>query len=133
MENCIALLKSHNIKVTHQRIGVCKVIFDSDSHYSAEEIFDKVKIEIPTISLATVYSILDFFKEKRLISEIKIKFDRSCYERRLDLHHHFLCKKCGKILDLNIKPCHALETGSVEGHSIEDLKGYFYGICKDCK
>ena len=64
---------------------------------------------------------------------IKIDFDKSLYERRDDAHHHFSCKNCGQIFDVDMPICGALKNCAIEGHKIEDFQGYFYGICHACQ
>ena len=132
MQKAIDILKGKNIKLTHQRVEVYKFFKDGCGHLSAEEIYEKVKTKIPTISLATVYTILDLFKQKGLIAELKIRSDKSCFDARIDSHHHFLCRKCENIFDIDIPLCSTLENKEVNGHHIESARGYFYGTCKNC-
>ncbi len=132
MSSASQLLKEKNIRVTPQRIAVYKILKDTHKHLTAEEIYSKIKKMFPRISLATVYAILDFFKNKNLIQEVKIKFDKSCFDIRVEPHHHFLCKKCKKIFDVDIPPCKTLKKKEVDGHMILEFQGYFYGICKWC-
>ena len=99
----------------------------------AEEIFGKAKDMFPAISLATVYSVLDLLKEKKLIQEIRIDFHKSRYDKISERHHHFQCKQCGMIYDVDMPLCHNLEQSEVNGHKIEEFHGYFYGICSTCR
>ncbi|MDD3296769.1 MAG: Fur family transcriptional regulator [Candidatus Omnitrophica bacterium] len=133
MNNIIERLKASDIRITPQRVMVYQVLAAGKKHLTVEEIYERIKPKAPAISLATIYTILEAFKEKNLISEIRIKFDKSCFEARVDFHHHFYCQSCGKIFDIDITPCAVLEKKEVNGHSIESLQGYFYGICRDCK
>jgi len=73
-------------------------------HLTAEDIYAKIKEEFPSLSLATVYSILEIFRRAELIGEIRINFDKFCFDIRTDLHHHFLCRQSGEIFDVDI-PC----------------------------
>lgn len=129
----IPILKKNNIRITPQRLLVYKILTDDKGHLTAEEIYEKVKPKLPAVSLATVYTVLELFKEKHLVNEIRIQFDKSCFEAKVDAHHHFFCRICKKIFDICMKPCHTLEKKEVEGHAIEKLQGYFYGLCKNCK
>jgi len=133
MKESVKILKGSNIRITPQRLGVYKILSQEVRHLTAEEIYEKIKKRFPGVSLATVYTILELFKEKKLVQEIRIKIDKSCFEARVDRHHHFLCKKCGQIFDVDIAPCLSLEKKEVDGHLIEEHQGYFYGICRICK
>ena len=102
MDKVISILRKYDIKTTHQRIQVYKALLDSKGHLTAEEIYEKIKPKVPSVSLATVYKTLSFFKEKGLLNEIRIKFDKSCFEARSDFHHHFFCRECKKIYHIDM-------------------------------
>ena len=133
MENSLKVLRDHDIKPTQQRLEVYRILLKKGKHLNVEEIHGRIKARMPAISLATVYTIVDLFKQKHLINEIRIQFDKSCFEARIDPHHHFLCKKCKKVFDLSMEPCEALKQREIEVNLIEELQGYFYGSCKDCR
>ncbi|MBD3246861.1 MAG: hypothetical protein GF333_07645 [Candidatus Omnitrophica bacterium] len=133
MERIIELFKERNIRVTPQRVGVMQTLYPSQEHLTVEGIHAKVKPQFPNISLATVYTILELFKEKKLVREIRVRFDRSLYESRVDPHHHFHCTQCGQTYDVDIDLCPTLKKQRIDGHSINDFHGYFYGICRSCR
>ena len=133
MKKSVEILKENNIKVTPQRLGVYNILLKGNRHYKAEEIYDKVTKEFPTISLGTVYSILEILKERGLVEEIRIDFQRSYFDVAKERHHHFQCKRCKKIYDVDMPHCEALKKGVVAGHKIEEFQGYFYGICSKCR
>ena len=128
----LSVLRDKEIKITPQRIGVLKILKEGRRHFTVEDIYGEIKKAFPSISLATVYSILELFREKMLVQEIRIDFNRSRFEPRVDKHHHFLCSRCGEIFDIDIPECPTLEKGKVGGHVIESHHGYFYGVCKNC-
>ncbi len=129
--DAIEILNNKGIRITPQRLAVYKVLKDK-CHATAEEIYEHTKKEFPMMSFATVYSILELFKEKGLAEEIKIDFNKSTFDIRTDGHHHFMCKNCGRIYDIDIPPCDTLAKGRINGHRIESFQGYFYGVCKEC-
>jgi len=132
MEKVAKILKGRNIRATNQRILVYKLLSENLQHFTVEKIYEKIRKSIPVVSLATVYAVLDLFKDKGLIEEIRIKSDRASYSARVCIHHHFLCRECNMIFDIDILPCPTLKKKKVNGHKIEELQGYFYGICKKC-
>ena len=133
MKDLIQNLKGKHIRVTPQRLGVYEILYNEKKHLTVNDIYARIKSRFPGISLATIYAILKLFSEKKVANEIRISFEKSCFEARTDSHHHFYCKKCLKILDIDLHPCPALQQESVNGHVIEKLQGYFYGICRNCK
>ena len=133
MEDGINVLKKHNIRITPQRLGVYRLLCNKNRHLTAENIYRKMKVDFPAVSLATVYSILELYAEKNLIKQISIDSNKFYFDGRTELHHHFRCRKCGRIYDIDITPCATLQARQVDGHDIEDLHGYFYGLCFNCK
>ncbi|UCC94998.1 MAG: transcriptional repressor [Candidatus Omnitrophota bacterium] len=127
------ILKKHKIRITPQRVEVYELLLKGGNHMTAEQIYEKIKKKLPAVSLATIYTTLELLQKKNLIKEIRITFDKSCFEAHTEPHHHFLCKKCSAIYNIDIRPCPALEKRQVDSHSIEEFHGYFYGICEKCR
>jgi len=132
MNETSQILRDKNIKVTPQRLSVY-MAFNGKGHLSVDEVCQRARKSVPAISLGTVYSILENFKNKGIVSEIKIDFEKSLYELKNSTHHHFLCRQCKKIFDVEMPVCSALKNCAIEGHKIEDFQGYFYGTCRDCQ
>jgi Fur family transcriptional regulator, peroxide stress response regulator len=53
------------------------------------------------------------------------------YELTEKLHHHFLCRNCGEIIDIDID-CPYCQTMMIGNHKVEEIIGYFKGICEKC-
>ena len=133
MKQSEQILRNRDIKITPQRLAVYGVFKNAKGHFSAEDVYQAVQAKVPAISLGTVYAILENFTSKNLINEIKIDFEKSLYERADKDHHHFLCRECKTIFDIEMPACATLKCKSVQGHRIENFQGYFYGTCKDCQ
>lgn len=132
MEESLKILKENNIRVTQQRIEVYKLLLKNDRYLTVGEIYKIIRAKVPAISVATIYSILGLLKKKELIKQIRIKFNKSCFGTAKNFYHHFLCKECGKVFDVGMLPCSVLVNKKIDGHSIEELQGYFYGKCRKC-
>ena len=57
---------------------------------------------------------------------------KSRFDCRIEPHHHFFCRKCGYICDLDIKGCTLAGKKMMDGHKIEELRQYVIGICSKC-
>lgn len=133
-------LKRTGFKITPQRRAIIEVLLENNHyHLSSEEIYDKVRESCPEIGLATVYRTVRILDEVDAIS--KLNLDDGCirYELKLDdetghNHHHLICKKCGKILEVkddlldNIEK----EIEAEYGFRIKDHDLKFYGYCSEC-
>lgn len=134
MEKIKFLLEEKGIKPTYQRLKVLEYMSKNImSHPTAEMIYTELIKEIPTISMTTVYNALSAFLEKGLINGVTITGTEVRYDLNVKSHHHFLCKKCNKIIDIDV-PCQFAEKQDkiIDGHRIEEIHGYFKGTCKDC-
>lgn len=128
------ILIEKGIKPTYHRLKILKYIYKNIvSHPNVEVIYDALKDDIPTISMTTIYNTLNAFLKKGLVSSVIITGTEMRYDYNTSHHHHFLCRKCGKIFDIDIEcPYVTDERSSISGHGIEELHGYFKGICKNC-
>lgn len=124
-------LKSKKIKPTYIRLRILDYLETNKVHPTAEAIYKVLIREIPTISRTSVYNTLNVFYEKGLITPLFITGLEARFDSNISPHHHFLCEKCGQIINLDIE-CDYFKKGSVKGHRITELHGYFKGICNDC-
>jgi Fe2+ or Zn2+ uptake regulation protein len=125
-------LAQKGLKSTYQRILILDYLHaNSNKHFTAELIYEKLSKRAPTLSLTTVYNTLSSFVEAGLVSAITITGTEVRYELTTTPHHHLLCKQCGRIIDINIK-CPNANRKNIQGYKIDEVHGYFKGICKDC-
>ncbi len=133
METFKNMLKDKGIKPTYQRLKILEYMCDNTkSHPTVEMIYEKLSKNIPTMSLTTVYNTLNALLEKGLVSAVTITGTEARFDINARSHHHFLCKECGKIIDVNVECPFAMGEKSISGHRIEEVHGYFKGTCEDC-
>ncbi len=135
MEKYVEILKEKDLKVTHQRIEILKYLDDHRTHPTADEIYQELKKTNPALSKTTVYNSLEILKKAGIIQNLSICRSESRYDFDRDMHHHFLCTKCERIYDIDFK-CPNMDKIHdkirEEGHQINEVHGYFKGICKNC-
>lgn len=93
--------QKHNIKVTPQRTVIFKELMRSNDHPSADHLYKKVKKILPNISFDTVYRTISTFADIGIVNVVEGHGDPKRFDPNLDLHHHFRCLKCNKIVDFN--------------------------------
>ncbi len=93
------LCQRFGIKLTYQRLEIFRVLLSSNNHPSAEEVYERVKEKVPTISLDTVYRTLSTFEQLGLIRKIHGPDDRARFDPNNKKHYHLVCLKCYKITD----------------------------------
>ena len=128
------MLKEKGIKPTYQRLKILEYMGNNlNNHPTVEMVYEELLKDNPTLSLTTVYNTLNNFLEKGLVFGVTITGTEVRYDFDTKSHHHFLCKICGQIKDIDIKCAYAQgEKKTVSGHRIDEVHGYFKGICKDC-
>ncbi|MBL9214901.1 MAG: transcriptional repressor [Opitutaceae bacterium] len=107
IENHAALcerLKSCDVRPTPQREIVLKVILEKRDHPTADEIFARVKSQLPTISLATVYNCLETLVQCGLIRQVNLERAPTRYCPNLHEHAHFHDEQTGRIHDVDLPP-----------------------------
>ena len=125
--------RTMGIKLTPQRLAILEFLEDNKSHPSAEEIYLEVKQKYPMMSFATVYNTIEALKKKGNLIELTIDPVRRRYDPDTGYHHHLICTRCRKIIDIHAElsvdiPEEDRASFDIEGNHIE-----FYGICSDCK
>lgn len=120
--------------LTKQRQAVLQVIRDSDSHLTANEVFEDARRILPGISFATVYNSLRFLKEQGMIGEVRFGNDAARFDRKLARHDHAICSHCGKLVDLDLPiPQELLRKGErLSKFKADSLEVILRGVCPDC-
>ena len=100
-------------------------------HPTAEEVYEYLQGEFPTIGRATVFRNLSVLAEEGRIVKLFFPDEVAHYDANIDGHYHFVCKRCAKIIDLRTKAPIALPQ-DLSFH-VETQEVNFYGQCKECQ
>lgn len=99
----VALPTVAGLRLTRQRQEVYNILIEKRDHPTAQEVFERVKERIPSISLATVYNCLDALVEHRLARQVNFDREPSRFCPNLEEHGHFSDANSGKIFDIAFK------------------------------
>lgn len=136
LDRMLSKLREHKFRITPQRIAVLRILAGSRDHPSVEGIFDQVKKDFPTTSLATVYKTVTLLKQLNEVLELGVQDRGNRYDGNKPYPHpHLICTQCRKIIDPELESFEevakelALETGfHITSHRLD-----FFGICSDCQ
>ena len=135
-EAIIAKLKEDHKKLTPQRLAIAKILSRSKGHPSVESIYDQLKFDFPTMSLATVYRNVMTIKSLGEALELGFPDGRNRYDGNKPYPHpHVICVKCKKIIDpelITLKDMTA-ELADETGFKILSHRLDFFGICEACR
>ncbi|MBQ6059055.1 MAG: transcriptional repressor [Clostridia bacterium] len=122
-------------RYSKKREAILRIVSSTKSHPSAKWVYDQIQKEYLDISLATVYRNLALFKQDGRVACIAVVDGEERFDGNVEPHSHFVCRSCGKIIDLDLETFHHLER-EVEhqtGASVDSSSILFYGTCADCK
>lgn len=95
-------LAQAGLRSTRQREVVYNAILSKRDHPTADEIFARVKSEMPTISLATVYNCLDTLVQCHLVKQVHLERESTRFCPNLSEHAHFHDNDTGQVFDVQL-------------------------------
>lgn len=118
---------------TVQKSIIFNAISKMNNHPSAEEVYEYINTENPSISKATVYRVLAGLSENNKIKRIACFNGADRYDYNLTSHCHLLCRKCNRLFDVDISVGNLdKEEKIIDGAKILGYKIIFDGYCKIC-
>lgn len=107
----------------------------SCEHPSADMIYEALHTEMSNLSLGTVYRNLGQLERAGKIQMVATVAGKERYDARCDCHAHFVCKKCGAVMDLD--EIDIAETRRICGAerfpAVERVSVVFEGVCDSCE
>ena len=127
------LCKESGLALTHQR----QVIFDMLAgmhHPSPDEVFEKVRTAIPSISHATVYKTLHTFVEHGILRELSPHHGTLRVDMGSEPHHHVICTRCKSVMDVEEEVIGTVKVkgGLPKGFQVERVAVEVQGVCGKC-
>lgn len=136
LEDIIGKLRARSCRITPQRVAIIRTFLNSDEHPSVERVFEQVRRDFPTTSLATVYKTVSLLKDVGEILEIGFADGGNRYDgHRPTPHPHLICTRCRKIMDPEVSLLEQLtaEVERTSGYRVVSHQLEFFGICPDCQ
>ncbi len=127
--------RSAGLKVTQQRMAVYSMLAQTEAHPTPEDVFEAIRPELPLVSLATVYKILDQFHRAGFVRKVSTEGQAARYDAKMDPHHHLMCTSCGAIYDVQLQTEPDL-AGTLPASANFDVARYdviFHGECGMCR
>lgn len=119
---------------SRQREIILNTLKENVVHPTAEYLYDVLKKENPSISLATLYRNLNQLAENGIIKKIDGLESSSHYDHNTHEHYHFICNDCKKVYDISADVAPELVKKAQEetGFTITGYDIVFHGTCKNC-
>ncbi|BBZ63973.1 Fur family transcriptional regulator [Mycolicibacterium monacense] len=131
-----ARLRASGLRVTAPRLAVLSAL-EQAPHSTADDVAKQVREALGKVSTQAIYDVLRACVSAGLVRRIEPAGSSARYETRIgDNHHHLVCRRCGRVADVDCivgaAPClgHApLE----DGFTVDEAEVVFWGTCADCR
>jgi len=127
-------LRRSGHRVTSQRVILHRALRELDRHTSAEDVRRAATDRLPHLSLPTVYAALELFERLGLVRRIDAGTGTVLYDARREEHHHFACRGCGRVIDVDASPDLAVAADAARsaGLTVEGAQVLLTGLCDRC-
>ena len=136
LNQMLSKLKEHGFRLTPQRLTVLKVLAVSEGHPAVEQIYETVRADFPTTSIATIYKTVNLLKQLNEVLELGFPDGSNRYDGHKPYPHpHVICTECKKIIDPNLGSLKDLTNEVIKetGFQILNHRVDFFGTCRDCQ
>lgn len=125
-------LKKRNLRVSTQRIKILEYLICNRNHQTADQIYNALHPDLPTLSKTTVYNTLKALTQAGMVRELDIDDHETRYDIARENHGHFKCESCGTIYDFAVDMKGLLKNNDLIGFQIRDRNVYLKGLCPRC-
>ena len=135
-DNFISTLKLSGMRLTPQRIAICKYLSETSDHPTSAMIFEQIRAQYPSLSLMTVYNTLERLVNLGLVNSLGNAGDDNVhYDGNTSSHINLACISCHKIVDIDSPQILNLdqEVSDTSGFKLLGVRMMYYGLCPDCQ
>ncbi|WP_437969672.1 transcriptional repressor [Sorangium sp. So ce260] len=135
-------MRSSGLKLTPQRLAIVRELAADPTHPTAQELFERLRPTLPTMSFATVYNTLDALASAGLCVALSLSPGASRFDPNMEAHHHAVCDRCGLVRDV---PCEPSELSAqrpdeiapapltaAPGFEVRAVERIYRGLCAAC-
>jgi len=128
-------IREHGMKNTQQREEIARWFLGARGHFSAEQIFARVREIEPGIGFSTVYRTMRLLCEAGLVQERHFDTGVALYENLSAHHDHCICTECGRIEEFENDQIESLQEAAAKrlGFSLVSHRLELFGLCRNCR
>jgi Fur family ferric uptake transcriptional regulator len=131
----VALLREHGLRVTPQRLLLVEIVRGLPGHFTADQVYNRVRAVYPGVSKVSVYRGLDTLREQGMVTCTELGQHAARYEwSGASRHHHLICSHCGQQQDVPDGEVDALRERLAAGYGFHATIDHLaiWGLCKVC-
>ncbi len=110
-----------------------KYLMEHFTHPTVDTIYNDLLPKIPTLSRTTVYNTMQLLQEHNAVMALTIDKRTVHYDGNLEPHAHFLCRKCGKVYDMEVDDHLRKHLHTQPGFNVESVELNYFGVCPRCR
>ena len=118
---------------TKQRQLILNAVMASTAHPTADELFQQIRGQLPTISLATVYRNLNLLSAAGVIRKIEMPGMPDRFDHTMETHDHLWCESCGRVFDFTLPQALDQQIEEVSGMKVRQYTLVARGKCIACR
>jgi len=134
MQAVAQYLKSHDFKLTNQRLKIVEKIFATREHFTADDLYDLLRSQGENVSKATVYRTLSILAEGGIVSAQDFGQGPLYYEPALGTqdHYHLICTETAKVIEFRNADIEKIleRVAKARGFSIQSVSVRIFGTSK---
>lgn len=103
VDEAVRRIRAHGERVTIARTAVLRVLADTESYLTADQIFVRVNRAAPGVHRTTIYRALDALERLGLVVQTRMGQDAAAYQLSTSLlgdaepRLHVVCRTCGRV------------------------------------
>jgi len=134
----MSFLESKNLRLTAQRRAIIDTVFNTEEHFTAEQLLGWSRRKDHSVSRATVYRTLPLLTQSGLVREMDFGKDSKFYDPNYadhPHHSHIICGDCEKIVEFESEKLERLECEISQrlGFSVKTQRLQITGACQTMK
>jgi len=135
LEELTRFCRAQGLTLTPQRRAILRAVLHADDHPTADRVHAALARRRFRVSRATVFRTLESFARLGVISKACHPGSAVRYDRRTDRHHHLVCLRCDRVIDISDARLDALPVPDTRrfGFVVSDFSVQLRGICKECR
>ena len=129
-------MEAATTKQFRKRNAILDCLMNTDTHPSAEMIYQMLQKTHPDISQATVYRNLALFKKQGLIVSVGTVNGAERFDANTASHVHFFCTGCDAVLDLpqiEVPTSFGTDAKNLAGCQVKSCHLTLTGLCSECQ
>ncbi len=131
----VECVRASGLKLTPQRLAIVRELAADLTHPTAQELFERLRPSLPTMSFATVYNTLDALASAGLCAALSLSPGASRFDPNMSAHHHAVCDQCGLVRDVPAPeevPPPPASVPAAPGFEVRSVEQIYRGLCARC-